>query len=341
MWFENLFKRDPQPDNALPLFDEAFLRRLERLNFRTAPSLRGTMMGERRSRKLRPAFDFSDHRPYTVGDDLRYVDWNTFGRTEELFVRLGEAPQSVNVHILLDVSSSMSWMLPDSPGISKWNSARQLAAALGYFGLSGGERLYLTVFDQTLGDSFGPTRGKRQIIRALKFIANLQPTPPAEEAFLTAAGKLAKRAHNEANLGQSLTTYARTHPQGGLVVLISDLLDTLGDAESHHQAADKLAAGLRYFTPPLWQVLVIHFLTEQELHPTFEEDLDLRDLETGESLPFHFDEATLTQYRLRVRRWNAELQSVCAQRGAIYAQVVAEWPLEKAVVPYLRQRGVV
>ena len=72
----------------MPLFDESFLRRLERLSFRTAPYLRGGLGGERRSRNLRQAFDFSDHRPYAGGDDLRHVDWNVYGRHGELFVKL-------------------------------------------------------------------------------------------------------------------------------------------------------------------------------------------------------------------------------------------------------------
>ena len=104
----SIFDRKPK-ESSLPLFDEVFLHRLERLSFRTVPSLRGVMLGERRSRNLRPALDFSDHRPYVAGDDLRHVDWNAYGRHEELFVKLGEATQSVSVHILIDCSPSMNW----------------------------------------------------------------------------------------------------------------------------------------------------------------------------------------------------------------------------------------
>ena len=68
---------------------------------------------------------------------------------------------------------------------------------------------------------------------------------------------------------------------------------------------------------------------------------DFQDMETGESLPFHLDGATLAQYRLRVRRWYNELQRACAHRGATYARVMAEWPVEQAVIPYLRRRGVI
>lgn len=331
----NIFNRRPK-ESSLPIFDEAFLRRLERLNFRTIPSLRGTKIGERRSRNLRPALDFSDHRPYTAGDDLRHVDWNAFARQEALFVKLGEATQSVNLHILLDRSRSMSWASSPDAKSSKWAATRRLAGALGYLGLAGGERVRLTSFVHTLDETFGPTEGKRQVIPALQYLTALAP-PSAPT----------KGGHAEAGgLSHSLTTYARNHPAGGLLVIISDLFDTVDaafDASPDLEGTGSrwLAEGLRHLTPPRWQVLVVHLLTEEEVRPSLEGDLDLQDTETRESLPFHLDEQTLAQYRLRVRRWCANLQSICAQRRATYARVLAEWPLEQAVVPYLRQRGAI
>lgn len=342
----NIFNRNRKPLTSLPLFDEAFLRRLERLNFRTVPALRGAMLGERRSRNLRPALDFSDHRPYTSGDDLRHVDWNAYARHEELFVKLGEATQSVSIHILLDRSRSMAWestQQPDSasPGISrtgvtrgmgKWDAARRLVGALAYLGLAGGERIQITPFAATLGEGFGPTQGKRRVITTLQFLSEIAPSAPAGANGDQAGG-----------LAHSLTTYARTHPGGGLLVLVSDLLDTAVptvDAPALGGEGE-LAEGLRHLTPPRWQVLVMHLLTAEEMHPTLEGDFDFEDVETGQSLPFHLNEYVLTQYRLRVRRWCATLQSACAGRGATYSRILAEWPLEQKVIPYLRQRGVV
>jgi uncharacterized protein (DUF58 family) len=330
----NIFRK--QTETAVPPFGEAFLRRLERLSFRTVPTLRGGLAGERRSRNLRPALDFSDHRPYTHGDDLRHIDWNAYSRHEELFVKLGEASQSVNVHILLDCSRSMAW-LPnqsantvekDSPLKStKWLSALRLAGALGYLGLAGGERVKLTPFAGQMGEGFGPTRGKRRAVSLLEFIDSLTPTGPA-------------RRGAESGLVNSLAGYARRHSYGGLLVLISDLLDTATPIGSEGEW-EELAEGLRFFPAPRWQVLVLHLLSEAELQPTLLGDFDLQDMETGESLPCHLDELTIAQYRLRVRRWCAEVQSACSRRAATYARVVAEWPFEKAVVPYLRQRGAI
>jgi hypothetical protein len=332
----NVFKRS-QKQSTLPLFDENFLLRLERLSFRTAPTLRGARSGDRRSRDLRPALDFSDHRLYAPGDDWRYIDWHAYSRHEELFVKLGETTQSVNVHILLDCSRSMVWSPAQSvrdiesnlqnPRSNKWDSARRLAGALGYLGLAGGERLELTPFTHTLGDGFGPTRGKRQVIPLLRFLTTIRP----------AAGR--QEGSRGVSLVHNLADYARRYPRGGVLVIISDLLDTVTPFSSQGNTPDwgELAEGLRHFPPPRWQVLVLHLLTEAELHPALAGDIDLQDMETGESLPFHLDEATLAQYRLRVRRWCAEVQSACAKRAATYARILAEWPMEQSVIPYLRR----
>jgi uncharacterized protein (DUF58 family) len=342
MRLKNIFQRPPK-ESALPIFDEAFLRRLERLSFRTVPSLRGALMGERRSRNLRPALDFSDHRPYATGDDLRHVDWNAYGRHEELFVKLGEATQSVNIHVLLDCSRSMTWAPTkrwDAPAedgtrrlpVGKWDGARRLAGSLSYLALAGGERLIITPFAHLLGESFGPTQGKRQAVRALQFISGLS-SASTPEAPATGEG-----------LANSLNSYGRQHPGGGVLVLISDLLDTasfLPGAAPLERGQAELDEGLRAFAPPRWQVLVMHLLTEAEVQPGLEGDYDLQDVETSESLPFHFDPGTLGQYRLRVTQWCVGLQTACTRRGATYSRILAEWPLEQAVVPYLQQRGVV
>lgn len=337
MWTKNFFNRNKQDVAAQPIFDETFLRRLEQLSFRTAPTLRGGPSGERRSRNLRPALDFSDHRPYTSGDDLRHIDWNAYSRHEELFIKLGESPQNVNVHILIDSSRSMVWAPSQNidtfertlsePKSTKWNSARRLAGALGYLGLAGGERIKITPFAYQMGSGFGPTQGKRQVIPLLNFITDLKPSSPP-------------KSNSKSGLVKSMAGYARRHPQGGLLILISDLLDTAAPVGTGGEW-EELAEGLRYFPSPRWQVLVLHLLSEEEMHPTLEGDFDLQDLETGETLPFHLDEDVLAQYRLRARGWCSELQAACAKRAATYARVMAEWPFEKAVIPYLQRRGAV
>ena len=305
------------------------------------------MLGEQRSRKLRPALDFSDHRAYVPGDDLRHIDWHIYAHHEELFVKLGEATQTINVHVLLDCSRSMAWEpkgSSDDLDVStidpvalrekriKWNVTRRLAGALAYLALADGARVTITPFTDTLGDSFGPTHGKQRVISVLRFLSSLTPPPPLlnPDEYI-----------NGLAMARSLTRYARMHSEGGLLILISDLLDTVGTAEhSSLTEGQALAEGLRHLTLPRWQVLVMHLLTTAEMQPSFEGDFDFEDVETTENLPFFVDRGVLTQYRLRTRRWCTTLEGICARQGTTYSRIMAEWPLEQKVLPYLRQRGV-
>ncbi len=91
------------------VFDEAFLRQLERLMLVTRKSVHGGMKGVRRSVKRGQSVEFTDYRNYTLGDDLRALDWNLYARLEKLFIKLFIEEEDVNVHILLDASAFDGW----------------------------------------------------------------------------------------------------------------------------------------------------------------------------------------------------------------------------------------
>ena len=105
-------------------------------------------------------------------------------------------------------------------------------------------------------------------------------------------------------------------------------------------APEGLEQALRALPPPRWQTLVLHLLDQRELRPELTGPIELVDAETGQRLPITLDAATLAAYRRNVSEWQERLASTCARRGATYAQVLAHWPLEQQVVPYLRARKI-
>ena len=78
---------------AKTLLESDLLRRLERLELQPRRVLGGLLKGERRSRKRGIGIDFADYRQYTRGDDLRFIDWNIYGRLDRLFVKLFQEEQ--------------------------------------------------------------------------------------------------------------------------------------------------------------------------------------------------------------------------------------------------------
>lgn len=311
MSFSGIFRRRkppasttqaPEPDG---LADIAFLRRLDRLSLRTQPWLRGQAAGQRSSWQRVVSSDFHEHRQYLPGDDLRHVDWNASARSEHVYVKLGERPRSVTVHLLLDPTASMAWGQP-----SKLSAARRLAAALGYLALNHGDRLMLA----SLADPdarFGPTHGKGRVPSLLRFARDL----PAARG---------------ADLVEGARRYAAGHRRGGLAVVLSDLL-----------AVPDPAALLANFPAPAWQVLILHLLHPHELDPAARGEVEFQDVETGERANYDLDERALERYRVFARDWCTRLEQACFDHHAAYARVLADAPLEQAVMPYLRRRGVV
>lgn len=118
------------PDDLL--FPPAYLRQLEALNAALL-RLRGSTGEGLRGGRSAGRHDFRGHRPYAVGDDLRRVDWNAYGRLGRFFLREFEAEKSQHLTLLLDRSRSMSI---GEPG--KHVMARRVAAAFGYLALQHG-----------------------------------------------------------------------------------------------------------------------------------------------------------------------------------------------------------
>src|SRR5215218_9505000 len=90
------------------VFDEGFLRQLERLQLVMKAPVRGGPKGGRRSVKRGQSVEFADFRDYALGDDLRQLDWNVLARLEKLFVKLYVEEEDVTIHFLVDASVSMA-----------------------------------------------------------------------------------------------------------------------------------------------------------------------------------------------------------------------------------------
>src|SRR3954471_4760057 len=128
-----LFKRaeKPAPAPKQDLFDEEFQRKLDYLALVSRRVFAGRLRAERRTKKTGSGIEFADHREYTAGDDFRYLDWNVYGRTGKLLLRLFEEEEDLSIYILLDCSRSMLFGEPP-----KFDHARKLAAAMAYVGLA-------------------------------------------------------------------------------------------------------------------------------------------------------------------------------------------------------------
>ncbi len=137
------------------------LARLERLELVTRKIFRGRIKGERRSKRKGQSVEFADFRSYVPGDDLRFIDWNTYARLDRLFLKMFLEEEDLHFFALIDASPSMNFGEP-----TKLHYAKQLAAALGFTGLVRGDRVRI----ETLGQS--PRQAGPVLRRPAKSLAN-------------------------------------------------------------------------------------------------------------------------------------------------------------------------
>jgi uncharacterized protein (DUF58 family) len=291
------------------LFDEATLRKLEQLTLVAERVRVGVMKGDRRSTKRGTSIEFADYRNYVKGDDLRRLDWNVFARLERPFIKLLEEEEDLAVHLLVDASASMDW--PDDEAMNKLHYGLRLAGALGHIGLTTGDLLTVTLLNSQNERRWGPYRGHQNSLRLLQFLENGQATGITD-------------------LNLSLRNYALRGGRPGLLFILSDLLSPNGYQE-----------GLNALQARGYEVGLIHILSPDEVEPAVSGDLKLVDVETGADAEITLDANTRNLYRQRLREWQADIATTCANRHIHYIPLTTDLPWEKLVMQTLRVKGVI
>jgi uncharacterized protein (DUF58 family) len=287
------------------VFDETFLRQLERLLLLMRSPVRGGLKGGRRSVKKGQSVEFADYRDYTLGDDLRQLDWNVYARLERLFVKLFVEEEDVTVTLLIDASASMASGQPQ-----KLLFAKRAAAALGYIGLASEDRVAVSALSGRVARRRAALRGSGRVFRLLADLSAIEPADGPTD--LVAAARHAG---------------AQLHGRG-VVVLLSDLLDP---------AADKV---IRELAATGSELIILHVLSPDELDPPLEGDLRLVDAETDERVDVTVDLATLDAYKGRLAAWKAAFADLAAKRQASYVDLASDVNLADLMFAELRRRRV-
>jgi uncharacterized protein (DUF58 family) len=288
------------------VFDGGFLRQLERLQVLMRAPVRGGLKGGRRSVKRGQSVEFADFRDYSLGDDLRQLDWNVLARLEKLFIKLYVEEEDVTIHFLIDASASMAAGHP-----AKLLFAQRAAAALGYIGLASEDRVAITSLGGRAGRRQVALRGSGRVFRLLSALSGIAAADGPTD--LMAAAR-----HAGAQLKGR-----------GVIVLLSDLLDVNADRVIRELAATGS------------ELIILHLLSPQELDPALEGDLRLVDVETGDGIDVTVDLSTLDSYKARLESWRAGFADLAARRRATYVPLSTEVALSDLMFAELRRRQVV
>jgi len=287
------------------ILDPAFLKKLEALSLVSRRVFAGQSKGERRSLKRGSSVEFADFREYTLGDDLRYVDWKAYGRLEKLYLKLFVEEEDLSLHLLIDTSKSMDFGSP----LTKADYARRVAAALGYLALAEYDRVLLASFSDKLGEQFPPLRGRPGISPFFQFLEHKIPVGGGTR------------------FGDALAQYAARAKNIGIAVVLSDFFDP-----SH-------VPGIKALLSRRFQVVLLHILDEEELHPTLTGDLRLVDSETEEAREVSISAPLLAQYDAQLESFCGGLQTLSNRYGMDYLRTSTGVPFEDVILKTLRRGG--
>ena len=284
------------------MLDPEFMNRLDSLDVMSRKILQGKLQGERRSKRRGQSVEFADHRPYVAGDDLRFVDWNIYGRLEQLFLKLFIEEQDLTVHVVVDGSASMTVGEP-----SKELFIKKLAAALGYVSLVNNNRVSISVFADGVVGQLANMRGRNYLHQMADFLLTAQCDGVSQ--FETACRQIAS-----GRIGC------------GVMIVLSDFLFKEG-----------YDSGLRRLIGRQYDLYVIQVLSAQELSPDFAGDLKLIDIEDADVAEITVSAALVKYYKRNVTAYCNELKDFCSRRGAVYALANSGDSVESLVLNYLRR----
>ncbi|MEO2046983.1 MAG: DUF58 domain-containing protein [Pirellulales bacterium] len=235
------------PDEIL---DPVMLASLEGLDLRARKLVDGYLSGHHRSAGRGYSAEFAEHREYTPGDDLRYIDWKIYGRTDKVYLKQSEAETDLVCMLMVDASESMAYQ-SDPASLSKWEYAQCLAVAFAHLVLRGGDRVSLvTAGNETCRQL---PASNRQGMR-LQLIHSLEQT----------------HCRGNTSIGDSLQELAGCLRQRSVVIVISDLLDQV----------ERVLAGLKHLSYQRHEVMVLQLLDPAELDFPFERTAQFQGLES-------------------------------------------------------------
>lgn len=271
-------------------FDSDFFKKLEKIKLHFNINLTQGMSGMRKSSAKGSSVEFSDFREYVLGDDIRRIDWNAYGRTDKLYIKQFMEEKEGLFHIFLDTSTSMTF--GEAP---KAQMALQIAAAYAYLVLSNLDRVFINeCHENSLTKGRGMT-GKASFARILADLERVE-------------------FQGRTTLNKSILSHPM--PTGGVSIVISDFLDTNGITEA-----------VKYLAYKKQKIILIQVLAKEELEVPYEGTVCLVDMEEESRLKITMSNAAVKQYQASFAQHQKALKELARRYGAGFHTIRSDAPL--------------
>ena len=234
------------------------ISRLNNLSLKARMVVEGFIVGLHKSPYHGFSVEFSEHRAYGYGDEIKHIDWKLFGKTDRFYIKQFEEETNLRSYILFDQSKSMEY---GSNHITKLEYAQLLSASLSYLMIKQQDAVSLTLFDDKIVHYIPPRSKSSHLKIILSKMEQIQ-------------------SGNDTKISPVLHQTAEMIKKKGLIILISDLFDN----------PDDIISGLKHFRYKGHEVVVFHILDNKELNLDFDQNTRFKDIETGEEIitqPWH------------------------------------------------------
>lgn len=288
------------------IFDGAFFRGLNRIKLVTRITMQGGRSGMRKSAAKGSSVEFADFREYVPGDDIRRIDWNTYGRMEKLFVKLFVEEREAYYSVIIDTSGSMNFGKPD-----KGVCAARLAGAVSYMALNNLDRVRLSAIcsDKIINSS--DFTGRQGFNKAVAWLENMEY-----------AGRT--------DLYKSIRGIPFN--QRGVTVIISDLFSR----DTTDKNISSITDTIRYLRYMKQEVLILHVLSPEEKEPGLEGTIGLEDTETGDILKVTATSHLCRQYKQVLERFINHVEESAKHYQAHYIPVCSDETIDTFIYKGIR-----
>jgi uncharacterized protein (DUF58 family) len=282
------------------------IHQVSRLDLRAKFIVEGFLSGLHASPFHGFSVEFSEHRKYTPGDDLKDLDWNIYAKTDKYYIKKFEAETNLTGYLVMDLSASMAYTYRQQ--LSKFQYAICLAAALGYLMIHQQDPVGLVTFDTDIRTSLAPKSKRTQLATMLAVLANLRPS-------------------GRTNVAQCLHQLAAMIRGKCLIMLFSDLLtDPEPIVQSFHH--------LRHRGH---EIILFHILDEAEVHFPFQGLIEFEDVEEHDKLMVDA-QGMREDYLRALTEFQEHYKQECARANIDYVPMDTSVNFDRALMQYLLQR---
>jgi uncharacterized protein (DUF58 family) len=287
--------------------DHHILMAIKDLSLAARLTIDGFMAGINKSKVRGPGLEFSQYRSYQPGDDLRWLDWKRYARSDRYYIRESEVETSISVRLLVDASLSMEHT---DGKFTKLDYARHLAAALGWLAHGQGDALGLYVFREGEVYALPARKDAQHLARYFHQLETIEP-----------GGKMGDPINYKSIfLGEQ---------KRELLIFITDMYERDGEISRLLE----LLVSLRH------EVVVFHIMGRNELERDYSGYNQVEDLETGKRVPVSVSTSQAAAYKIKMQEWLSAVRMQLLDRQIVYQLMRMDQPMDQALRDFLKMRG--